>query len=87
LREQRGAGQVLAALGRREYFGEMALFADGKRNTTVRARTAMDVLTIAKADFNKLRQSVLAFGNVFGELAKRRETARSPLPELGVPRE
>jgi CRP-like cAMP-binding protein len=82
LREQRGAGQVLAALGRREYFGEMALFA-----TTVRARTAMDVLTIPKADFNKLCQSVLAFGNVFGELAKRRETARSPLPELGVPRE
>jgi len=82
LREQRGAGQVLAALGRREYFGEMALFA-----TTVRARTAMDVLTIPKADFNKLRQSVPAFGNVLGELAKRRETARSPLPELGVPRE
>jgi len=47
----------------------------------------MDVLTIPKADFNKLCQSVLAFGNVFGELAKRRETARSPLPELGVPRE
>ena len=82
MREQRGAGQVLAALGRREYFGEMALFA-----TTVRARTAMDVLTIPKADFNKLRQSVPAFGNVLGELAKRRETARSPLPELGVPRE
>jgi hypothetical protein len=47
----------------------------------------MDVLTIPKADFNKLRQSVPAFGNVLGELAKRRETARSPLPELGVPRE
>jgi CRP-like cAMP-binding protein len=87
LREQRGARQVLAALGRGEYFGEMALFADGKRNATVRVCTAMDVLIIPKADFNKLRQSAPAFGNVFGELAERRETARSPLPVLGVPRE
>ena len=87
MREPRGARQVLAALGRGEYFGEMALFADGKRNATVRARTAMDVLIIPKADFNKLRQSGPPFGNVFGELAKRRETARSPLPKLGVPRE
>jgi NADH:ubiquinone reductase (H+-translocating) len=87
LREQKGARQVLAALGRGEYFGEMALFADGKRNATVRARTAMDVLIIPKTDFNKLRQSVPAFGNVFSELAKRRETVGSPLPELGAPRE
>jgi hypothetical protein len=34
---------------------------------------------IPKADFNKLRQSVPAFGDVFSELAKRRVLAGSPL--------
>ena len=38
----------------------------------------MNVLIIPKADFNKLRQSVPAFGEVFSELAKRRAVAGSP---------
>jgi hypothetical protein len=35
-------------------------------------------LIIPKADFNKLRQSVPAFGHVFTELATRRAVAGSP---------
>jgi NADH:ubiquinone reductase (H+-translocating) len=77
-REQKGDGEILATLGRGEYFGEMALLSDRTRNATLRARTAMDILIIPKADFNKLRQSVPAFGDVFTELATRRAVPRSP---------
>ena len=37
-----------------------------------------DVLIIPKADFDKLRQSVPAFGDVFGELVKRRSLEGAP---------
>src|SRR5712671_1657289 len=56
----------------------MALLSDRTRNATIRARTAMDILIIPKADFNKLRQSVPAFGDVFIELATRRAVPGSP---------
>ena len=56
----------------------MALLSDRTRNATIRARVAMDILIIPKADFNKLRQSVPAFGDVFTELATRRAVAGSP---------
>jgi NADH:ubiquinone reductase (H+-translocating) len=77
-REQKGEQKLLATLGRGEYFGEMALLSNRTRNATIRARTAMNILIIPKADFNKLRLSVPAFGNVFTELAERRAAARSP---------
>ena len=70
---QKGEQELLATLGPGEYFGEMALLSERTRNATIRARTAMNVLIIPKADFNKLRQSVPAFGSVFTELVKRRE--------------
>jgi hypothetical protein len=38
----------------------------------------MNVLIIPKADFNKLRQSVPGFEDVFSELAKLRAAAGSP---------
>ena len=77
-REQKGEQELLATLDRGEYFGEMALLSDRTRNATIRARTAMDILIIPKADFNQLRQSVPAFGDVFSELAKRRAVAEAP---------
>ena len=76
--ERKGEQELLATLGRGAYFGEMALLSDRARSATLCARTAMDVLIIPKADFNKLRQSVPAFGNVFTELAARRAEAGSP---------
>jgi NADH:ubiquinone reductase (H+-translocating) len=79
LREHQGEHEHLATLGCGAYFGEMALLSDRTRNATIRARTAMNVLIIRKGDFNKLRQSVPAFGSVFTELVKRRELAGSPL--------
>jgi CRP-like cAMP-binding protein len=61
----------------------MALLSDRTRNATIRARTVMNVLIIPKADFNKLRRSVPAFGDVFSELAKRRAVAGSPHSSVG----
>src|SRR5205823_8014174 len=72
LREHNGKPELLATLDRGAYFGEMALLSNRTRNATIRACTAMDVLIIPKIDFDKLRQSVPAFGNVFNELAKQR---------------
>ena len=77
LREQDGEWKLLATLSRGEYFGEMALLSNQTRNATVRVRTATDVLIIPKADFNKLRHSVPAFGEVFSELAEQRAMAGS----------
>jgi NADH:ubiquinone reductase (H+-translocating) len=80
LREQEGVQRPLATLGRGEYFGEMALLSDGTRNATVCARSSMNVLIIPKRDFNKLRHSVPAFGEVFCKLAERRARAKPPQP-------
>lgn len=73
--ERKDKQELLAILGGGECFGEMALLSDRTRSATIRARTAMNVLIIPKGDFNKLRQSVPAFGNVFTELVKRREVS------------
>jgi NADH dehydrogenase len=77
LRMQKGQPELLATLGRGEYFGEMALLTDRTRNATIRARTTMNILIIPKTDFDKLRQSVPIFGEVFTELAKQRAAASS----------
>ena len=77
LRECAGQQQLLATLGRGDYFGEMAVLSDRSRNATIRARTAMNIVIIPKAEFNKLRQSVPTFGTVFSELASKRAAAGS----------
>ena len=71
--KRKGEQELLATLSGGECFGEMALLSDRTRSATIRALTAMNVLIIPKGDFNKLRQSVPAFGKVFTELVKRRE--------------
>jgi hypothetical protein len=55
----------------------MALLSDRTRNATIRACTATDVLIIPKTEFNKLRQSVPAFGDFFRNLACARALAAS----------
>jgi CRP-like cAMP-binding protein len=72
IKEDAGESKTVATLQAGNYFGEMALLSDVMRNATVRARTALDVLLIPKGDFNRLRQSVPAFGEVFRELARKR---------------
>jgi NADH dehydrogenase len=72
LQEKDGSQTLLATLTAGDYFGEMALLSDQSRNATIRARTATNVLIIPKDDFNKLRHSVPAFGEIFRALAKQR---------------
>jgi CRP-like cAMP-binding protein len=48
-------GRTLVVLGAGDYFGEMAVTSERKRNATVLARRAMDVLLIPKEDFGRLR--------------------------------
>jgi NADH:quinone reductase (non-electrogenic) len=73
LRTNEDGPQVLAVLGAGSFFGEMAVLGDCGRNATVRARTAMRVIVMSKADFNKIRGIVPAFAKVFSELADRRQ--------------
>ncbi len=75
IRETDGASTRLATLETGDYFGEMALLSDQSRNATIQARTAMEVLLIPKADFDILRKSVPAFGEVFHDLARKRGDA------------
>jgi NADH:ubiquinone reductase (H+-translocating) len=65
-------GQHLADLGAGDYFGEMAVLADVSRNATIRATSALDVLLIRKGDFNLLKTSIPAVGDVFRDLARQR---------------
>ncbi len=79
-REENGERRLLATLIVGDHFGEMALLADQSRNATIQARTAMNVLIIPKRDFDKLRSSMPAFGEIFRQLAKKRaaENALNP---------
>jgi NADH dehydrogenase len=75
LREENGQVKLLATLRNGDYFGEMALLFDKTRSATIKAKTPLDVLLIPKADFDKLRKSVPAFGDVFRDLAKKHSQA------------
>lgn len=52
--EAGGEPTVIAELGPGQYFGEMALLNHAPRSATVRCTQAMDVLAIAKGDFEAL---------------------------------
>ena len=87
IKEDNGAAKTLATLHAGDYFGEMALLSDKTRNATIQARTAMEVLLIPKRDFDTLRRSVPAFGEVFKELARQRASAHATVPASNNPRE
>jgi NADH dehydrogenase len=75
MKEAGGFQEHIADLGAGDYFGEMAVLADVSRNATIRATTPLDVLLIPKDDFDLLKSTVPAFGNVFRELAEHRRAA------------
>jgi NADH dehydrogenase len=77
IREVAGKCETVAVLGAASFFGEMAVLADQTRTATVKARTAVRVLSMSKSDFNKIRETVPAFAVVFSDLAKRRAGAAS----------
>jgi CRP-like cAMP-binding protein len=77
LRETGGGQEHVADLGAGDYFGEMAVLADVSRSATIRALSPLDVLLIARNDFNLLKATVPAFGNVFRELGCGSSRCRS----------
>jgi NADH dehydrogenase len=83
LQEKDGEQKLLATLKAGDYFGEMALLSDQSRNATIQARTAMNALIIPKGDFDKLRHSVPAFGEIFRALARQR-TKTVPQPAVST---
>ncbi len=74
--------QVLAELGPGQYFGEMALLRRHPRAATVRCVEPMDVLSIAKGEFQALVTSLADLREGFEATAKAREqeAARQGLP-------
>jgi len=77
--ENDGSQKLLATLTPGDYFGEMAVLSDKSRNATIQARKATNVLIIPKGDFDKLRHSVPAFGEIFRALAKKRVASAEPV--------
>jgi NADH dehydrogenase len=77
LQAHEGVQSCIATLGAGDYFGEMAVLSDASRNATIRARTRMDVLIVSKGDFDLLKTSVPAFGQVFSDLAMRRSAMKN----------
>jgi len=78
IKQENGVARTVATLRAGDYFGEMALLSDKTRNATIQASTAMQVLLIPKGDFDTLRKSVPAFGEVFHELARKRDPSHTP---------
>jgi NADH dehydrogenase len=74
----------LARLGAREVFGERALLEDTRRNATVRALEASDVLVMSRSDFHAMVRNLPVLNDYFAGLLR----ARHPdvMPE-GVPLE
>jgi NADH:ubiquinone reductase (H+-translocating) len=74
VKELEGGGErLLARLGPGSYFGEEALLEDKPRGATVRARTAVDLMLLGRADFKALAENVHSLADVF-------KKTRRPLP-------
>ena len=85
LREESGAVKLLATLTGGDYFGEMAVLSDKTRNATIKSKSGMNVLHIPKEEFDKLKQSVPAFGDVFRDLAKKHAAATEEAMRRAAP--
>lgn len=52
--EENGEQRLLATMGPGEYFGEMALISEAPRTATVRAKSAVEAVSMGRADFTTL---------------------------------
>jgi NADH dehydrogenase len=64
--------KLVARLGPGSYFGEEALLSGKPRGATVRAKTAVDLLSLHRTDFKALADNVAVIGDIF-------KRARRPL--------
>jgi CRP-like cAMP-binding protein len=59
-------------LGAREVFGERAVLEDTRRNATVCATQAADVLVLSRADFHAMVQNLPVLRDYFADLLRAR---------------
>jgi hypothetical protein len=52
--DENGEERLLATMGPGEYFGEMALISEAPRTATVRAKSAVEAVSMGRADFTTL---------------------------------
>jgi NADH:ubiquinone reductase (H+-translocating) len=69
-------GGSLVKLGAREVFGERALLEDTRRNATVRATQAADVLVLSRSDFQALIANLPVLDDYFSALLRSRHPDR-----------
>jgi NADH dehydrogenase len=79
------SGGSLVRLGAREVFGERALLEDTRRNATVRATQAADVLVMSRADFHAMVKNLPVLSDYFAELLRSRhpDAMASAEPAVG----
>jgi NADH dehydrogenase len=70
--------EVLAVMGRGEFFGEIALIDDKPRLASVRARTPVEVLVMGKGAFSQLSGALTAFHNLLAQALRWRRPRWDP---------
>ena len=75
IRDDDGREVSLALLGPGEYFGEMALLNQTRRNATVRCVESLDVLSIHKREFSVLAANLPALRESFDQVMRQRSRA------------
>jgi NADH dehydrogenase len=80
-RRDDGDDVVLAVLGSGEFSGEQARMSQRRRNATVRARTAVDVIALGRDDFRALTGHWQMLRETLGQIAEDRAgTPDGPVP-------
>jgi NADH dehydrogenase len=72
-----GQERTIAVLRRGEAFGEKAILQDTRRNASVRARTAVDVLVLSREDFKMLVEQFAVLNDYFDDLMGQRYGAKA----------
>jgi NADH dehydrogenase len=67
--------RMVATLGRGDYFGEMALLHEARRNATVRCVEPLDLLALPKREFTVLAANLPELRRSFETKSKEREAA------------
>ena len=78
-RTDNGGEEQLARLGPGQFFGEIALLHDTRRNATVRAASDTKVLSIAQQDFSTLVKDLPVLHDTVDQTGRRRAEERSAL--------
>ena len=79
IRQQNGKEVQVATLGPGEYFGEIALLTGVRRNASIRALSAVDLLVMDGGDFKALAASSTSLGETLDNVMRRRISDGGPV--------